>query len=54
MITIYSDASLEGWGASDSTCMVGDRWDEDVVLEHINSLELFAAKLALGELAFPP
>ena len=51
MITIYSDASLEGWGATDSTCMVGGRWDEDVALEHINSLGLFAAKLALEELA---
>ena len=34
MVTIYSDASLEGWGATDSTCMVGGRWDEDVALEH--------------------
>ena len=49
MITI-SDASLEGWGATDSMCMVGGRWDEDVALEHINSLELFPAKLALEEL----
>ena len=51
MITIYSDASLEGWGATDSTCRVGGRWDEDVAFEHINSLELFAAKLASEELA---
>ena len=31
--------------------MVGGRWDEDVAFEHINSLELFAAKLALEKLA---
>ena len=46
MLTIYSDASLEDWGATDSTGMVGGRWDEDVAFEYINSLELFAAKLA--------
>ena len=51
MLTIYSDASLEGWGATDSTGMVGGRLDEDVAFEHINSLELFAAKLALEKLA---
>ena len=51
MLTIYSDASLEGWGSTDSTGMVGGRWDEDVAFEHINSLELFAAKLALEKLA---
>ena len=51
ILTIYSDASLEGWGATDSTGMVGGRWDEDVAFEHINSLELFAAKLALEKLA---
>ena len=51
MLTIYSDASLEGWGATDSTGMVDGRWDEDVAFEHINSLELFAAKLALEKLA---
>ena len=37
MLTIYSDASLEGCGATDSTGMVGGRWDEDVAFEHINS-----------------
>ena len=31
--------------------MVGGRWDEDVAFEHINSLELFAAKSALEKLA---
>ena len=31
--------------------MVDGRWDEDVAFEHINSLELFAAKLALEKLA---
>ena len=51
MLTIYSDASLEGWGATDSTGMVGGRWDEDVAFEHINSLELFAVNLALEKLA---
>ena len=50
MLTIYSDASLEGWGATDSTGMMGGRWDEDVAFEYINSLELFAAKLVLEKL----
>ena len=48
---IHSDASLDGWGATDSTDTAGNPWKEGEDLPHINVLELYAAKLALTALA---
>ena len=50
-LTIYSDASLAGWGATDSVRTIGDKWHDDNLPDHINVLELQAAKLALLSLA---
>ena len=50
-MTIYSDASLLGWGATDSVRTVGGQWTDENSPEHINVLELQAAKLALLSLA---
>ena len=49
--TIYSDASLDGWGATNSLTTVGAPWEDMDDLPHINVLELYAAKLALTHLA---
>ena len=48
---IYSDASLEGWGATDSISTIGAPWRDTDELMHINVLELTAARLALKTLA---
>ena len=48
---IYSDASLEGWGATDSISTVGAPWQVTDALLHINVLELTAAHFALLHLA---
>ena len=48
---IYSDASLEGWGATDSISTIGALWRDTDELMHINVLELTAARLALTTLA---
>ena len=48
---IYSDASLEGWGATDSISTVGAPWQVADALLHINVLELTAAHLSLLHLA---
>ena len=48
---IYSDASLEGWGATDSISTVGAPWQVTNALMHINVLELTAAHFALLHLA---
>ena len=48
---IYSDASLEGWGATDSISTVGAPWQVADALLHINVLELTAAHFALLHLA---
>ena len=48
---IYSDASLDGWGATNSLTTVGSPWDIMEELPHINVLELYAAQLALTHLA---
>ena len=41
-LTIFSDASLEGWGATDSHNTAGKPWDaqENESLPYINALEL--------------
>ena len=48
---IYSDASLEGWGATDSISTIGVPWRDTDELMHINVLELTTARLALTTLA---
>ena len=50
-LTLFSDASLEGWGCTDGTSHVGGRWTDDEYPVHINVLELRAAKLTLLVLA---
>ena len=46
-IIIYTDASLEGWGASMGNVSTGGAWLPDEKLMHINVLELMAILLAL-------
>ena len=48
--SLYSDASLEGWGGTDEVTHVGRRWTEDELPGHINALELQAAYLTLQAL----
>ena len=50
-LTLFSDASLEGWGGTDGTSHVGGRLTDDKSPIHINVLELQAAKLTLMALA---
>ena len=50
-LTLYSDASLEGWGGTDMSHSVGGRWSPVEEISHINVLELYAAKLVLQSLA---
>ena len=49
-LTIHSDASLDGWGATEGVHTKGGPWDHTLELPR-NTLELFAAKLALESLA---
>ena len=46
-LTIFSDASLEGWGGTDQVTEIGGRWNCMENKCHINSLELQAAFLCL-------
>ena len=46
-LTLFSDASLEGWCGTDGTTHVGGRWTAEESPVHINVLELHAAKLTL-------
>ena len=46
-ITIYTDASLEGWGTSMDNVSTGGAWLPVEKLMHINVLELKAVLLAL-------
>ena len=48
--TLYSDASLEGWGGTDITTHIGGRWTDAEMPHHINALELQAAYLTLQAL----
>ena len=52
-LTLYSDASLEGWGGTDEVTHVGGRWTEAEMPYHINALELLAAYLTLQALGVP-
>ena len=38
-LTVYSDASLEGWGATDLHSTVGGRWSDSELPLHINTSE---------------
>ena len=50
-ITVYTDASLEGWGASMGNVSTGGACLPDDKLMHINVLELKAILLALKSFA---
>ena len=52
-LTLYSDASLEGWGGTDEVTHVGGRWTEAEMPYHINALELQAAYLTFRALGVP-
>ena len=46
-LTLYSDASLSGWGAALDSISSGGPWSPAEALHHINVLELLAAYFAL-------
>ena len=46
-IAIYTDGSIEAWGASMGNVSIGETWLPDEKLMHINVLELKAILLAL-------
>ena len=46
-LTLYSNASLEGWRGTDEVTHVGGQWTEAEMPYHINALELQAAYLTL-------
>ena len=46
-LVLFSDASLEGWGGTDTKSDIGGRWSDAESPEHINALELTAAFLTL-------
>ena len=46
-VTLYSDASLMGWGAVMDNISTGGRWSTVEARKHINYLELLAALFAL-------
>lgn len=45
--TVYSDASLKGWGAALNDVSCGGQWSSEEAKNHINYLELSAALFAL-------
>ena len=49
-ITIYSDASLKGWGGVRDKSSTGGNWSENESRIHINVLELMAAHYVLASL----
>ena len=51
-LTLHTDASMEGWGATDGNSTINGRWLEEEKTLHINVLELKAILLAL--LSFLP
>ena len=50
--TIYSDASLLGWGAAIGTLTTGGKWSYKESQYHINALELLAAYFAIKSFQF--
>ena len=53
-VTVFTDASMEGWGAHIGTVTAGGRWTEKEARDHINVLELRAILLALQSLCQEP
>ena len=51
-LVIYSDASLDGWGAVMNGAYASGPWTLDQVGKHINELEILAAFYALQAFAF--
>lgn len=51
VMTIFSDASLRGWGAHTNSCSTGGQWTKHEKANHINWLELKACMLALQSFA---
>ncbi|KAL7299668.1 hypothetical protein TKK_0007426 [Trichogramma kaykai] len=49
-ITIFTNASLSGWGATDGNKQIHGHWSESEKSRYINYLELLAIKKALVEL----
>ena len=43
-LTLYADASLEGWGGTDTTSEIGGRWSDHEMPAHMNVLELLACQ----------
>jgi ribonuclease HI len=50
-MTIFTDSSLEGWGAHESGISIQGRWSLKLRKEHINYLELLAIKHAIFSFA---
>ena len=48
-LTIHTDASSKGWGATNGTQNICGPWEGKKIGKHINILELYAAKLAVME-----
>ena len=46
-VTVYSDASLTGWGGVLNSITTGGQWTEDESQNHINYLEILACFLTL-------
>ena len=46
-VTIYSDASLTGWGGVVNSTSTGEQWSENESKNHINYLEILACFLTL-------
>ena len=47
-ITIYSDASILGWGATCGDIKIGGRWNDQETQNQINYFELLAVSLAVN------
>ena len=47
-LVITTDASLQGWGATFQGRSASGVWEEDLLLAHINFLELMAVQVALS------
>ena len=44
-ITLYADASLEGWGGTDTTSEIGGRWSDHEMPAHIMYLNSWQQNL---------
>ena len=53
ILEVTTDASLEGWGAHDTSRATGGRWPKEESEDHNNVLELKAIKLGLQSLVEP-